>query len=171
MLRRVRITSAGDTSFINGEEVERAELFKANDIMRDEKKEEAEFEPLLKGITKASLATDSFISAASFQETTRVLTEAAILGKRDELRGLKENVIVGRLIPAGSGLAYHLNRKEMADRKNIKTDGVEGELSNLEKAEEAFAPVADTSKAEEVNEELSTKAPEDNNVEIKEPTK
>jgi DNA-directed RNA polymerase subunit beta' len=76
-----------------------------------EGKRPAEFQHMLLGITKASLSTDSFISAASFQETTRVLTEAAIMGKRDELRGLKENVIVGRLIPAGTGLAYHRNRK------------------------------------------------------------
>ena len=75
-------------------------------------KEPATFEFVLLGITKASLSTDSFISAASFQETTRVLTEAAIMGKRDELRGLKENVIVGRLIPAGTGLAYHVNRRK-----------------------------------------------------------
>jgi DNA-directed RNA polymerase subunit beta' len=74
----------------------------------------ASYEPVLLGITKASLSTDSFISAASFQETTRVLTEAAIMGKRDELRGLKENVIVGRLIPAGTGLAYHRMRKSNA---------------------------------------------------------
>jgi DNA-directed RNA polymerase subunit beta' len=175
MLRRVRITDAGDTSFINGEEVERAELFKANDIMRDDKKKEAKFEPVLKGITKASLSTDSFISAASFQETTRVLTEAAILGKRDELRGLKENVIVGRLIPAGSGLAYHLNRKEAAEkaaeRKNAKISGSEGELSNLEKAEEAFAPVVEAEKAEDADKELIAKESVDSNLEIKEPTK
>ena len=108
MLRRVRITNRGDTSFIPGEEVERAEVLTMNEEVISENKAPAEYDYVLKGITKASLATDSFISAASFQETTRVLTEAAILGKRDELRGLKENVIVGRLIPAGSGMAYHL---------------------------------------------------------------
>jgi DNA-directed RNA polymerase subunit beta' len=108
MLRRVRITDKGDTNFIPGEELERAEVLTANEsILEELQKKPAMFEYVLKGITKASLATDSFISAASFQETTRVLTEAAILGKRDELRGLKENVIVGRLIPAGSGMAHH----------------------------------------------------------------
>ncbi|HLS50889.1 MAG TPA: DNA-directed RNA polymerase subunit beta' [Burkholderiaceae bacterium] len=112
MLRRVVITDPGDTSFITGEQVERAELLNENDRMEAEGKIPATYENVLLGITKASLSTDSFISAASFQETTRVLTEAAIMGKRDELRGLKENVIVGRLIPAGTGMAYHQARKE-----------------------------------------------------------
>jgi DNA-directed RNA polymerase subunit beta' len=107
MLRRVNITSSGDTSFITGEQVERAELLNENDRMDVAGKIPATYDNVLLGITKASLSTDSFISAASFQETTRVLTEAAIMGKRDDLRGLKENVIVGRLIPAGTGMAYH----------------------------------------------------------------
>ncbi len=111
MLRRVQISDAGDTRFIQGEQVERADLLDENDKMAAEGKEPARYEHLLLGITKASLSTDSFISAASFQETTRVLTEAAIMGKKDDLRGLKENVIVGRLIPAGTGLAYHNARK------------------------------------------------------------
>ncbi|WP_114649068.1 DNA-directed RNA polymerase subunit beta' [Pseudothauera hydrothermalis] len=111
MLRRVVITDPGDTKFIREEQVERSEVLDENDRMIAEGKLPAQFENLLLGITKASLSTDSFISAASFQETTRVLTEAAIMGKRDELRGLKENVIVGRLIPAGTGLAYHRNRR------------------------------------------------------------
>jgi DNA-directed RNA polymerase subunit beta' len=114
MLRRVRVTDAGDTSFIQGEQVERADLLSENERVVAEDKRPASFEYVLLGITKASLSTDSFISAASFQETTRVLTEAAILGKRDDLRGLKENVIVGRLIPAGTGLAYHDARKRAA---------------------------------------------------------
>jgi DNA-directed RNA polymerase subunit beta' len=114
MLRRVRVTAAGDANFILGEQVERADLLDENDRVLAAGKEPAQFEYVLLGITKASLSTDSFISAASFQETTRVLTEAAILGKRDDLRGLKENVIVGRLIPAGTGLAYHENRKRQA---------------------------------------------------------
>ncbi|MDR2677927.1 MAG: DNA-directed RNA polymerase subunit beta', partial [Zoogloeaceae bacterium] len=104
MLRRVTITDPGDTRFIKSEQVERAEVLEENDKMIADGKLPAVFEYMLLGITKASLSTDSFISAASFQETTRVLTEAAIMGKRDELRGLKENVIVGRLIPAGTGL-------------------------------------------------------------------
>ncbi len=110
MLRRVVITDPGDTGFIREEQVERAEVLDENDKVVADGKLAASYEYLLLGITKASLSTDSFISAASFQETTRVLTEAAIMGKRDELRGLKENVIVGRLIPAGTGLAYHRNR-------------------------------------------------------------
>ncbi|MGQ2998182.1 MULTISPECIES: DNA-directed RNA polymerase subunit beta' [Variovorax] len=111
MLRRVVVDNVGDTSYISGEQVERSEMLNTNDALRAEGKIPATFTNLLLGITKASLSTDSFISAASFQETTRVLTEAAIMGKRDELRGLKENVIVGRLIPAGTGMAYHLARK------------------------------------------------------------
>ena len=111
MLRRVIVTDTGDTKFIRGEQVERAHLLDENDRVVAQGKLPASYEYVLLGITKASLSTDSFISAASFQETTRVLTEAAIMGKRDELRGLKENVIVGRLIPAGTGLAYHRMRK------------------------------------------------------------
>ena len=110
MLRRVVVENAGDSTYINGEQVERSEMLNTNDALRADGKIPAVFTNLLLGITKASLSTDSFISAASFQETTRVLTEAAIMGKRDELRGLKENVIVGRLIPAGTGLAYHQAR-------------------------------------------------------------
>jgi DNA-directed RNA polymerase subunit beta' len=111
MLRRVSIEDAGDTAFIPGEQVERAEVLEENDKVVADGKRPATYSYMLLGITKASLSTDSFISAASFQETTRVLTEAAIMGKRDDLRGLKENVIVGRLIPAGTGMAYHVARK------------------------------------------------------------
>jgi DNA-directed RNA polymerase subunit beta' len=111
MLRRVVITEPSDSRFIREEQVERSEVLDENDKLVAEGKRPAEFQYMLLGITKASLSTDSFISAASFQETTRVLTEAAIMGKRDELRGLKENVIVGRLIPAGTGLAYHRARR------------------------------------------------------------
>jgi DNA-directed RNA polymerase subunit beta' len=112
MLRRVQIVDPGDTRFITGEQLERAEVLEENERVDAEGKQPAVYEYMLLGITKASLSTDSFISAASFQETTRVLTEAAIMGKRDELRGLKENVIVGRLIPAGTGLAYHRIRRK-----------------------------------------------------------
>jgi DNA-directed RNA polymerase subunit beta' len=112
MLRRVQVTDPGDAPFITGEQVERSELLDENDKAIAAEKRPALYENILLGITKASLSTDSFISAASFQETTRVLTEAAIMGKRDDLRGLKENVIVGRLIPAGTGLAYHRARKD-----------------------------------------------------------
>ncbi|SFF24723.1 DNA-directed RNA polymerase subunit beta' [Paracidovorax wautersii] len=111
MLRRVVVESSGDSGYIAGEQVERSEILNTNERLQAEGKIPATYTNVLLGITKASLSTDSFISAASFQETTRVLTEAAIMGKRDELRGLKENVIVGRLIPAGTGLAYHQARK------------------------------------------------------------
>ncbi len=122
MLRKVRIIDAGDTQFLPGEQVERARFLDANEEAEAAGKRPATGERLLLGITKASLATESFISAASFQETTRVLTEAAISGKRDRLRGLKENVIVGRLIPAGSGLAHHQERKrKRADDKDEAT--------------------------------------------------
>jgi DNA-directed RNA polymerase subunit beta' len=112
MLRRVQIVDAGGTSFIPKEQVERAEMLGENEKAVADGKQPATYEHLLLGITKASLSTDSFISAASFQETTRVLTEAAIMSKKDELRGLKENVIVGRLIPAGTGLAFHNMRRK-----------------------------------------------------------
>ncbi len=124
MLRRVQIADPGGTNYIAGEQVERSELLNTNDRMLAADKLPATHTDLLLGITKASLSTDSFISAASFQETTRVLTEAAIMGKRDELRGLKENVIVGRLIPAGTGMAFHEARRakeamDDADRRAI----------------------------------------------------
>ncbi len=111
MLRRVVVENPGDSGYIAGEQVERSEMLNTNDALRKDGKIPSTYTNLLLGITKASLSTDSFISAASFQETTRVLTEAAIMGKRDDLRGLKENVIVGRLIPAGTGMAYHEARK------------------------------------------------------------
>jgi DNA-directed RNA polymerase subunit beta' len=108
----VQITDPGDAPFITGEQVERSELLDENDKAIAKGGRPALYDNILLGITKASLSTDSFISAASFQETTRVLTEAAIMGKKDDLRGLKENVIVGRLIPAGTGLAYHRARRD-----------------------------------------------------------
>ena len=114
MLRRVIIVDDGDSRFILGEQLERADVLAENDRLLKEGKKLAVYNYMLLGITKASLSTDSFISAASFQETTRVLTEAAIMGKKDDLRGLKENVIVGRLIPAGTGLAYHRARRKVA---------------------------------------------------------
>ncbi|MDO4871282.1 MAG: DNA-directed RNA polymerase subunit beta' [Candidatus Saccharibacteria bacterium] len=111
MLRKVLISDAGESNFIVGEQVDLSRVNQYNLQLKNEGKLPIIFEPILMGITKASLATESFISAASFQETTRVLTEAAVLGSADELRGLKENVVVGRLIPAGTGLAYHQERK------------------------------------------------------------
>ena len=112
MLRKVEIADTGDSTLIRGDQTEYTTVLEENDRLIAEDKFPAKFERVLLGITKASLATESFISAASFQETTRVLTEAAVTGKRDYLRGLKENVVVGRLIPAGTGLAYHAERKK-----------------------------------------------------------
>ena len=134
MLRKVEIVSAGDTGFIQGEQVEYTQLLERNEQMVEEGKESAIGERVLLGITKASLATESFISAASFQETTRVLTEAAVTGKRDYLRGLKENVIVGRLIPAGTGLKYHEDRRRKRESGKeehtaVSTSEVEAALS------------------------------------------
>ncbi|HVZ44161.1 MAG TPA: DNA-directed RNA polymerase subunit beta' [Ramlibacter sp.] len=138
MLRRVIIENPGESDYIAGEQVERSEILDTNDRLRGENKIPATYSNLLLGITKASLSTDSFISAASFQETTRVLTEAAIMGKRDELRGLKENVIVGRLIPAGTGMAYHVARKakdqmDEAERRAI-ADAEAAELASVGEA-------------------------------------
>jgi len=130
MLRRVVVENPGESTYIAGEQVERSEMLNTNEALQKDGKIPATYSNLLLGITKASLSTDSFISAASFQETTRVLTEAAIMGKRDELRGLKENVIVGRLIPAGSGLAYHQARK-------VKDEMDEAERRAIAEAEEA----------------------------------
>jgi DNA-directed RNA polymerase subunit beta' len=113
----VEIKESGDSTLLRGEQLERARLLELNDRMAAEKKKKAVFEPLLLGITKASLQTDSFISAASFQETTRVLTDAAVRGIKDDLRGLKENVIVGRLIPAGTGFSFHAQRHRRADEE------------------------------------------------------
>ncbi|MBK6614588.1 DNA-directed RNA polymerase subunit beta' [Ottowia sp.] len=141
MLRRVVVDNPGDSSYIAGEQVERSEMLDTHDALRAEGKVPATYNNLLLGITKASLSTDSFISAASFQETTRVLTEAAIMGKRDELRGLKENVIVGRLIPAGTGLAYHQARKvkdqmDEAERRAI-AEAEAAELAGVAEGVEA----------------------------------
>ncbi len=140
MLRRVVVENVGDSGYISGEQVERSEILDTTDRLRGEDKIPPTWSNLLLGITKASLSTDSFISAASFQETTRVLTEAAIMGKRDELRGLKENVIVGRLIPAGTGMAYHQARKakdmmDEAERRAI----AESEAAELASIGEANA--------------------------------
>ena len=120
MLRKVEITQPGDTRFLHGEQVEKARVLEVNEAIEKDGKQPAIFASLLLGITKASLGTESFISAASFQETTRVLTEASVSGKKDYLRGLKENVIVGRLIPAGTGMAYHNERRR---RRGLDAEG------------------------------------------------
>ncbi|CAN7187577.1 MULTISPECIES: DNA-directed RNA polymerase subunit beta' [unclassified Acidovorax] len=142
MLRRVVVENVGESNYIAGEQVERSEILNTNEALQSEGKIPATYSNLLLGITKASLSTDSFISAASFQETTRVLTEAAIMGKRDELRGLKENVIVGRLIPAGTGLAYHQARKA----KDAMDDAERRAIAEAEAAE--MAAQSDASEAD-----------------------
>nr|WP_207148670.1 DNA-directed RNA polymerase subunit beta' [Lamprobacter modestohalophilus] len=131
MLRKVEITNAGDTNLLRGEQVDQTTLLAENERVKAEDKHPALYEPLLLGITKASLATESFISAASFQETTRVLTEAAVRGSVDGLNGLKENVIVGRLIPAGTGLAHHNER-----RRRRQADGPGDAAERMELANE-----------------------------------
>ena len=128
MMRKAEITDTGDSTFLKGEQIERSRVLEENEKIEADGKNPATWVPILLGITKASLSTESFVSAASFQETTRVLTEASVSGKRDDLRGLKENVIVGRLIPAGTGLAYHGERKERLDKRNAP----ETTLENIE---------------------------------------
>ena len=131
MLRKVEVTDAGDSDLIRGEQIEYVKVLEVNDEMNAADRFPAKYERILLGITKASLATESFISAASFQETTRVLTEAAVTGKSDHLRGLKENVVVGRLIPAGTGLSYHEERRKRDQEQTvtISASDVEAALS------------------------------------------
>ena len=131
MIKRAEILNPGDTNFIKGEQVEFAAIIEENERVEKEGKLPATFERLLLGITKASLATESFISAASFQETTRVLTEASVSGKVDDLRGLKENVIVGRLIPAGTGLTFHKERRKRR-QKDKERYQMQSEMSKLD---------------------------------------
>jgi DNA-directed RNA polymerase subunit beta' len=150
MLRRVVVESVGDANYIAGEQVERSEILDTCDALRADGKIPPTYSNLLLGITKASLSTDSFISAASFQETTRVLTEAAIMGKRDELRGLKENVIVGRLIPAGTGMAYHQARKA----KDMMDEAERRAIAESEAAE--LAAVTEGAAAPEASEGAAT---------------
>ena len=145
MLRKARITDPCDSDYLPGEQVEKAHMLDGNDAFIEEGKKPAEWAPVLLGITKASLLTDSFISAASFQETTRVLTEASINGKIDNLRGLKENVIVGRLIPAGTGLAYHQERarvraERLASGEMDLDQLIAQELANTADEAEVAAP-------------------------------
>jgi DNA-directed RNA polymerase subunit beta' len=135
MIRKCEILDAGDSTFLKGEQVEVARVNIANRELEAAGKQPAEYEMQMMGITKASLATESFISAASFQETTRVLTEAAVAGKKDGLRGLKENVIVGRLIPAGTGYSYH---QERARRKAAALEPVVESTVSADDAEKAL---------------------------------
>ena len=138
MLRKVEILDMGDSPFIKGEQVEYRRVIEENEKLESDGLRPARFDRLLLGITKASLATESFISAASFQETTRVLTEAAVTGKADKLRGLKENVVVGRLIPAGTGMSYHQQRRRNRDAEldtTMTAADVEAALSEALSAE------------------------------------
>ncbi len=145
MLRKIEVLETGDSALLRGEQMDRGRLLDVIAKQKTEGKHQSTWEPLLLGITKASLATESFISAASFQETTRVLTEAAVRGLKDDLRGLKENVIVGRLIPAGTGFAYHARRRRASDdsRRGSFMD-VSGGMSDADEA----VPAGDTEAAE-----------------------
>ena len=145
MLRKIEVLDAGDSALLRGEQMDRGRLLDVIAKQKAEGKHQSTWEPLLLGITKASLATESFISAASFQETTRVLTEAAVRGLKDDLRGLKENVIVGRLIPAGTGFAYHARRRRASDdsRRRSFMD-VSGGMGDSDDA----VPAGDTEAAE-----------------------
>jgi DNA-directed RNA polymerase subunit beta' len=147
MLRKVIIATPGDSNFLRGEQVDKARFFEEVEQLVAQAKEPLTSEPVLLGITKASLATESFISAASFQETTRVLTEASVRGLRDELRGLKENVIVGRLIPAGTGFAHH------AERRRTREQDLADQLRQLEETQLAEQALAGGADDEEVQEE------------------
>jgi DNA-directed RNA polymerase subunit beta' len=129
MLQKLEVLDSGDTTLLKGEQVEKIELDEENAKARARGLREAKAEPVLLGITKASLQTRSFISAASFQETTRVLTEASVQGKRDKLVGLKENVIVGRLIPAGTGGATTRIRAIATDRDNVLIEKARAEAA------------------------------------------
>ncbi|MGA2862749.1 MAG: DNA-directed RNA polymerase subunit beta' [Steroidobacteraceae bacterium] len=143
MLRKTEVVAAGETSLLRGEQIDRSRALDINDRIQTDGKQAARLQPVLLGITKASLATESFISAASFQETTRVLTEAAVRGLKDDLRGLKENVIVGRLIPAGTGFAAHAHRRRKLDesgRRNfMDVGGAVGDMDEVSVGEEESA--------------------------------
>ena len=136
MLRKVHVKTPGESNYLRGEQIDKARFFEVEEQLLAQGKDPLTIEPVLLGITKASLATESFISAASFQETTRVLTEAAVRGLRDELRGLKENVIVGRLIPAGTGFAHH------AERRRTREQDLADQLKQLEENQAAEAALA-----------------------------
>jgi DNA-directed RNA polymerase subunit beta' len=149
MLRKVIVATAGESNYLRGEQIDKARFFEAAETLEAQGKEPLTVDPLLLGITKASLATESFISAASFQETTRVLTEAAVRGLRDDLRGLKENVIVGRLIPAGTGFAHHAERRRTREQdlseqlKELDESAAEAaEAEGVEVADEAVTEAA-----------------------------
>jgi DNA-directed RNA polymerase subunit beta' len=141
MMRKVEVTDPGDSKFLRGEQMERSRVLEENERLAEQDRFPARFEPVLLGITKASLATESFISAASFQETTRVLTEAAVRGSVDALRGLKENVIVGRLIPGGTGFAYHTQRR--GEHAEVERPATAAELALANEDEAQGSPVSE----------------------------
>lgn len=141
MLRKVIVATPGESNYLRGEQIDKARFFEVEEQLQAQKKEPLTIDPILLGITKASLATESFISAASFQETTRVLTEASVRGLRDDLRGLKENVIVGRLIPAGTGFAHH------ADRRRTREQDLAEQLKLLEETQKVAAEAAEALEA------------------------
>tara|TARA_Y100000768_G_scaffold151311_1_gene113143 strand:+ start:5954 stop:10180 length:4227 start_codon:yes stop_codon:yes gene_type:complete len=149
MLRKVIVEKSGDSSYLRGEQIDKSRALEINDELKQKGKDELIYGPLLLGITKASLATESFISAASFQETTRVLTEAAVRGTKDDLRGLKENVVVGRLIPAGTGFSYH------AERRMTQEEDLAEQLQDLEDAIKSDSNVDEDQDQKEKIEEAS----------------
>ena len=160
MLRKVVVATPGDSNYLRGEQIDKARYFEQAEQLVAQGKEPLTIDPILLGITKASLATESFISAASFQETTRVLTEAAVRGLRDDLRGLKENVIVGRLIPAGTGFAHH------AERRRTREQDLADQLKELDEAAQAQAMVAGESETGDGAEETPAEAPEEAGAEV-----
>jgi DNA-directed RNA polymerase subunit beta' len=147
MLRKVNVVTPGESVYLRGEQIDKARFLEVGEQLEAQGKEPLTIEPVLLGITKASLATESFISAASFQETTRVLTEAAVRGLKDELRGLKENVIVGRLIPAGTGFAHH------AERRRTREQDLADQLKELDEAQQRAEAEAEEADAEEATAE------------------
>ena len=160
MLRKVIVSTPGDSNYLRGEQIDKARFLEVEEQLIAQKKEPLTIDPILLGITKASLATESFISAASFQETTRVLTEASVRGLRDDLRGLKENVIVGRLIPAGTGFAHH------ADRRRTREQDLAEQLKLLEETQKASSNQdgsgQEINKASEADVDLSVAASDNN---------
>jgi len=160
MLRKVVVATPGESNYLRGEQIDKARYFEESEQLVAQGKEPLTIDPILLGITKASLATESFISAASFQETTRVLTEAAVRGLRDDLRGLKENVIVGRLIPAGTGFAHH------AERRRTREQDLADQLKELDEAAQAQAMVAGESEPGDGADETPAEASEEAGAEV-----
>ena len=169
MLKKIRIENNGDTEFLPGSLVDVLDFEDVNEEIEKEGKEQAEGKQVMLGITKASLATDSFLSAASFQETTKVLTEAAIKGKVDKLIGLKENVIIGKLIPAGTGMKRYSNIKlstddMLAEQEEEETVVYEEEENDTQAVAEEMTETINEDALEEISEEMETEAAETEDV-------